>query len=82
MAVFVAVTGPVPDKTPFQVTLTQMPSGHVQTFDLIWSTIFSENPRRISVYDDDLYYNPGRSYVAKIVSVGNGAQSSSPARRP
>jgi hypothetical protein len=72
VAVFVVVTGPVPDKTPFQVTLTQMPSGHVQTFDLIWSTIFSENPRRISVYDDDLYYNPGRSYVAKIVSVGNG----------
>jgi hypothetical protein len=67
--VYVTTTGTIPLNTPFQVSVTEMPSGHVQTYNLTW---FSDGPRAISTGQDDLYYNPGRSFVAKILSVGNG----------
>jgi len=71
LAAYVTVTGTVPNDTPFRLSFTEMPSGKVTTTDLTW-TQFSESPRRISVINDDLYFNPGRSVTVKIVSLGNG----------
>jgi hypothetical protein len=69
-------TGTVPGDTNIQLRITEGPYGGTQVINFPWGT--SSDTRVISVGQDDPYYNPGRSFVVTILSVGNGGGIAAP----
>jgi hypothetical protein len=69
-------SGTVPGDTNIQLRITEMPYGGTQVINFPWGT--SGDTRVISVGQDDPYYNPGRSFVVTILSVGNGGGIAAP----
>ncbi len=62
-------TGTVPDGTHIKVSIREMTTGSGHLADYIWN---HDDPiLSIRYPQDDLYYNPGRSYLYKIVDTSN-----------